>query len=111
MAPVGRPLRIAAPDDLERMARGLAADLREALGVEEKSRARRRLAEKVLPREWDVLRWEQVTQTADSPPHKLHCAFVGATGEYRAGSVVPEFEALYAQLVRQTSGCWRQIMV
>ena len=94
------------------MARGLAADMREALGVdaevtvyrgEEKSRARRRLAEKVLPREWDVLLWEQVTQTADSPPHELHRAFVGATGEYRAEPVVPEFEALYAQLVRQTS--------
>ena len=107
-----RPLRIAAPDDLERVARGLAADLREVLGVdasvtvyrgEEKTEARRRLAEKALPREWDILLWEQVTQTADVPPHELHRAFVGASGEYRAGPEIPEFEALYARLVRQTS--------
>ena len=32
-----------------------------------------------------------------------HRAFVGETGEFRAGPVVPEFEALYGELVRQTS--------
>ena len=42
-------------------------------------------------------------KTSTSPPLELHRAFVGETGEYRAGSVVPEFEALYADLVRQTS--------
>jgi ABC-type transport system substrate-binding protein len=108
----GRPLRIAAPDEFGRMAREIAADLREALDIdtevtvyrgEEKPQARRRLAEKVLPREWDVLLLEQVTQTADAPTLELHRAFVGATGEYRAGPVVPEFEALWAELVRQTS--------
>ncbi len=111
-SPADRPLRIAAPDEFERMARGMAADLREALGIdtevtvyrgEEKLQARRRLAEKVLPREWDVLLLEQVTQTADAPTLELHRAFVGATGEYRAGPVVPEFEALYAKLARRTS--------
>ncbi len=111
-SPADRPLRIAAPDEFERMARGIAADLREALGIdtevtvyrgEEKLQARRRLAEKVLPREWDVLLLEQVTQTADAPTLELHRAFVGATGEYRAGPVVPEFEALWAELTRQTS--------
>ena len=61
------------------------------------------MAEKALPREWDVLLWEQITQTADAPPHELHRTFVGASGEYRAGPVVPEFEALYARLARQTS--------
>ena len=30
-------------------------------------------------------------------------ACVGATGEFRAGPVVPEFEALYAKLARRTS--------
>lgn len=94
------------------MARGIAADLREALSIdaevsvyrgEEKLRARSRLARKVLPREWDVLLLEQVAQTADAPPHELHRAFVGATGEYRAGPVVPEFEVLYEGLARQTS--------
>ena len=46
---------------------------------------------------------EHVTQTADAPPLELHRAFVGATGEFRAGPVVREFETLYAQHVRQTS--------
>jgi hypothetical protein len=38
---------------------------------------------------------------------ELHRAFVGAAGEYCADSVVPEFEALYAKLVRDTveRGC------
>ena len=65
--------------------------------------ARRLLAEKVLPREWDVLILEQASQTADAPPLELHRAFVGATGEYRAGPVVPEFEALYEKLACRTS--------
>ncbi len=108
----GRQLRIAAPEEFERMAHGISTDIQEALGIDtevtvyrgaEKPQARRRLAEKVLPQEWDVLLLEQVTQTADAPPLELHRALVGLTGEYRAGPVVPEFEALYAQLVRQTS--------
>jgi peptide/nickel transport system substrate-binding protein len=108
-----RPLRIAALGaGLERVALRVTADLREALGAEtetivyrgeEELRARRLLAEKALPREWDVLILEQTAQTADAPPLELHRAFVGATGEYRAGPVVPEFEDLYAQLARRTS--------
>ncbi len=57
-------LRIAAPDDLERVARRVAADLQAALGVgtevivyrgnEEKLQALHRLAEKDLPRDWDI---------------------------------------------------------
>lgn len=94
------------------MARGVAADFRGALGVEvevvvyrgeEALRARRLLAEKALPREWDVLVLEQTAQTADAPPLELHHAFVGSTGEYRAGPVVPRFEALYAELASRTS--------
>jgi peptide/nickel transport system substrate-binding protein len=107
-----RPLRIAAPDRLERVAHRTAADLREALGVEvevtlygreEMREARRRLAEKTVPREWDLLLLEQTTQTADAPTLELHRAFVGVSGEYRAGPAVPEFEALWAELKRQTS--------
>ncbi len=108
-----RPLRIAAlGKGLERVARRVAQDLGEALGVdagvivyrgEEEFEARRRLAEKNLPFEWDILLLEQVTQTADAPSLELHRAFVGETGEYRAGPVVPEFEKLYEELVRRTS--------
>lgn len=107
-----RPLRIAAPDALERVAHRTAEDFGEALGIdaevtvyrgEEMRHARRRLAEKTAPREWDILLIEQTTQTADAPTLELHRAFVGVTGEYRAGPVVPEFEALWAELRRQTS--------
>jgi hypothetical protein len=108
----GRPLRLAALDGLEGTARRVAADLEEALGLktevtvyrgEEELQARRRLAEKNLPREWDVLVLGHGAQAADAPPLELHRAFVGATGEFRAGPVVPEFEALYGDLARKTS--------
>ncbi len=36
------------------------------------------------------------------PALELHWAFVGASGEWRVGPVVPEFEALYEQLTRET---------
>ena len=95
------------------MARQVAADLEQALGVTtevliyrgtvEKLQARQRLAEKTLPREWDVLIHEQGVQAADGVALEMHRAFVGATGEWRAGPVVPEFEALYAELTRETS--------
>ena len=108
-----RPLRIAAlGEGLEPVARRVAGDLREALGIdaevivyrgEEELEARRRLAQKDELFEWDVLLLKQVTQTADAPPLELHRAFVGATGEYRAGPVVPEFEKLYEDFVGRTS--------
>jgi len=109
----GRPLRIAALEKLEQVARAAAADLRAALGLdvevtvyrgkEEELRARRRLAEKTRPREWDLFILDQGTQTADAPTLELHRAVVGETGEYRAGPVVPAFETLYAEFTRQTS--------
>ncbi len=108
-----RPIRVAAlGDGLARVARWVASDLREALGVdvevpvyrgEEEHAARRRLAEKDQPREWDVLILGHGAQAADVPPLELHRAFVGQTGEFRAGPVVPEFEALYEGLMRRTS--------
>ena len=64
----------------------------------------------MLPREWDLLLLEQGAQAVDTPPIELHRAFAGLTGEHRAGPVVPEFEALYAQLLRQTSPT-RQVQV
>ncbi len=108
-----RPLRVAAPDKLERVARKVAGDLQAGLGtgvdvliyrsVEETWQVRRRLAEKAVPLDWDILIWEQTAQAADGVVLELHRAFVGASGEYRAGPVVPEFEELYAELVGETS--------
>lgn len=107
-----RPLRIAAWGASEPVARRVAADLKEALGVNSEVvvargageiEARRWLAEKDRPLDWDLLVMQQGAQAADAPPMEQHRAFVGETGEFRAGPVVPEFEALYAELVRQTS--------
>lgn len=108
-----RPLRLAATPDLERIVPLVATDLREALGIEVEIRVYgeterldllRRLAEKQAPPEWDVLLYDwNIGQTADAPPLELHRGFVGASGEFRAGRVIPEFEELYAQLVGETN--------
>ncbi|MDP9399219.1 MAG: ABC transporter substrate-binding protein [Actinomycetota bacterium] len=107
-----RPLQLAAMQDWEAAAHRVAGDLHEVLGIdvevrvlrgEEQLEARRRLAEKSGPQGWDVLLLEQGSQAADTPPLELHRAFVGRTGEFRAGPVLPEFERLYADLVRQRS--------
>ncbi len=107
-----RPLRIAAWGAMEPVARRVAADLVAALGVEaevtvvrgpDEIDARRRLAEKGRPQDWDLLILQQGAQAADAPPLEQHRAFVGETGEFRAGPVVPEFEALYGELVRSLS--------
>jgi len=106
-----RPLRIAAFADWGEVARSAAEDLRKALGVavevavldrEGELRARRRMAERAPP-EWDVLILMQGCQAADGAPLELRRAFVGDDGEYRAGPPVPAFDALYADLLRQTA--------
>lgn len=111
-----RPLRLAVLDGLESVARSVAEDLRGALGIEvevrvydddEKREILRRLAEKRSPKEWDVLlhSWSDARssgQTTDAPPLELHRGFVGESGEFRAGPVVPEFEEMYEGLTRHT---------
>ncbi len=107
-----RPIRIAAFADWAAVARRAAADLREALGVgaevtvhdrEGELQLRKRLAERAGPHPWDVLVLMQGCQAAESVALELHRAFAGETGEYRAGPVVPAFEAGYARLTRQTA--------
>ncbi len=107
-----RVIRVAAPDKLETVARQITANLTSALGIhanvaiyrgDEKLGARQRLAEKSEKLEWDLLIQEHQPQAADGVALELHRAFVGATGEYRAGPVIPEFEAMYEELVHETS--------
>ena len=108
-----RPLRIAAPDDLEIIAWQMAKQISDSLGVatevtiyrgvEERLDARRRLAAKQEPQGWDIFLHMQGGQAVDAPPLEMHRAFVGLSGEFRAGPVVPEFERLYAALVAQTA--------
>ena len=108
-----RPLRVGAlGDGLDGVARRVAVDLTDALGVdarvfvyrgEDEQQARRLLAEKTESQEWDILLIGQGAQSSDAPPLELHRAFVGASGEFRAGPVVPKFEDLYANLARKIS--------
>ena len=107
-----RPLRISAPENLEGVARAVGEDIEGALGIgaevtirtaEDEPRLRRRLAEKGLGQEWDVFIHEHGAQLLNSVVPELHRAFVGATGEFRAGPVIPEFEDLFADLSSRTS--------
>jgi peptide/nickel transport system substrate-binding protein len=105
-------LRIASASKWEKVTRIVGTQIQQALALpceisiynaEEMRRIQRRLAEKKLPQEWDILLIEQGAQAADSPPLEIHRAFAGQTGEFRAGSIVPEFERIYEKLTRQTS--------
>ncbi len=107
-----RPVRIAALEEHERVARAVALDIEASLGidaevvvhpVDAELRVRRRLAEKKLRHEWDVFVFGHGAQSADGVALELHRAFVGETGELRAGSVVPEFESLFGELVGKTA--------
>ena len=108
----GRALRVAAPEELEAVAWQMAAQISDALGIQteltiyrgaDKLELRRALASKQQPRPWDLLVYAQSGQSIDAPPLEMHRAFVGETGEFRAGPVLPAFEALYQKLVEQTS--------
>ena len=105
-------MRLAAERKWEQVARLLIEQLATALGLPceltvyeltDMPRVRRRFAEKKLPQLWDVLLIDQGAQAADSVPLEMHRAFVGQTGEYRAGPIVPRFERIYEKLARQTS--------
>ncbi len=105
-------IRIAALPEFEVLARQIADQLKEALGLQPSLRiytaaetldVRRKLATRERPRDWDILLFEQSGQVADAPALEFHRTFVGETGEFCAGPVIPEFEELYKKLVSETS--------
>ncbi len=104
-------LRLAAMEAWEAVAGALAIQLHEVLGLavevavlrgDDQREARRALAAKE-PRDWDVLLVEQGSQSVDAPPLELHRAFVGRSGELRAGAGDLGFKQLFADLVSHTS--------
>ncbi|RBY83718.1 hypothetical protein DQ238_01155 [Geodermatophilus sp. TF02-6] len=107
-----RPLRLATLAPWEAVAHTVAAQWHTALGLavevtvlrgaDAERDARRRQAAK-LPRDWDVLVLEQGAQSVDVPPLELHRAFVGRSGEFRAGPVDPTFERLFDRIRMHTS--------
>ncbi len=107
-----RPIRLAAPEALAKPAAGhaspptsgrrsgIAVDLTILRKAQEVLDARRKALAERRPRGWDILLYEQSAQAVDSVTLEFHRAFVGESGEYRAGPVVPEFEELYGEFAR-----------
>lgn len=108
-----RALRIVAPGKFEAAARIVAANIKDALRIQtelsiirdsrELRRVQRQLIEKDRPLDWDIFLQEQGAQAADTVVLDLHRAFVGATGEFRAGPVAAGFELLYRERLAETS--------
>ena len=109
--PRGRELRLAAPADLEGVARRLAEDFTGSLGVEvdltlipadRLLAAQHALVEKVLPLPYDVLLFAWLDLSSDAPPAFMHGQFFSTTGAFRAGPPIREFDELMARFAAAT---------
>jgi ABC-type transport system substrate-binding protein len=109
--PAGRALRLAAPADLEGVARLLSEDFRASLGVEveltvipseQLLAAQHALVEKVLPLPFDVLVHAWFDLSADAPPAVLHREFFHSTGAFRAGPPIAELDQLLERFAATT---------
>jgi ABC-type transport system substrate-binding protein len=109
--PAGRALRLAAPADLEAVARLLAEDYTRSLSVEvdlsvippeQLLAAQHALVEKVLPLPFDVLVHAWFDLSADAPPAVLHREFFHSTGAFRTGPPIAELEQLLARFATAT---------
>jgi ABC-type transport system substrate-binding protein len=109
--PEGRALRVAAPAAFEGLARMVAADVEDALGLatevlavpdEQLTAGARALVEKKLPLPWDVLLHAWFDLSSDMPPAVVHREFFGADGAFRAGPEDAEFDRLFGTLAGTT---------
>jgi ABC-type transport system substrate-binding protein len=109
--PAGRALRVAAPADLEGVARLLAEGYTRSMGVEvdvsiippeQLLAAQHALVEKVLPLPFDVLVHAWFDLSADAPPAVLHREFFHSTGAFRTGPPIAELEQLLARFATAT---------
>src|SRR5262245_36443955 len=109
--PEGRRLRVATPAALEGLARMIAADVEDALGIgtdlvavpeEQLTAGARSLVEKKLPLPWDVLLHAWFDLSSDMPPAVVHREFFGYDGAFRAGPPDPEFDRRCGALARAT---------
>ncbi len=108
-----RPLRLATTVQFEAAAQSIKDDIEKALGIEvqvtaiidpeELLRGQHKLAEKTEPLDWDIFIQLQGAQAAETAALEIHRAFVGETGEFRAGPALPAFESLFNELVGETS--------
>ena len=111
--PAGRPLRLATAGAFEGVAALVAEDLRSSLGVEVEvivvpdavsAAGARVLVENKLTSPWDVLLFGWFDLSSEAPPAAVHREFFGLDGAFRAGSPVPEFDALFEQMKVQLDG-------
>jgi peptide/nickel transport system substrate-binding protein len=109
--PQDRALKLAATTEVEALARHLADDFRNALGIEvdltvipdeDVIPAQKRLVEKNLPLPFDVLVHAWFDLAAGYPPAVIHREYYYSGGAFRAGPPVPEFEDLMARSVVET---------
>jgi len=107
-----RRLKLATANERENLARMVASDISNALGIgvdvivfsdTEKLSELRKLAEKKVAPDWDVFVYGWSGQTTDAPPLELHYHFVGANGALRAGDPIADFENLYDEFTQQTN--------
>ncbi len=106
-----RALRLAATGDVEAVARHLAEDFREALGIEVRIvvipdedlvAAQRALVEKNLPVPFDVLVHAWFDLAAGYPPAVIHREYFHSGGAFRVGPVLQQFEDLMGRSVVET---------
>jgi peptide/nickel transport system substrate-binding protein len=107
--PAGRPLRIAAPEPLEGLARFVAADVENATGLttevlvvaaEDLLAGSRELVEKKLTPGWDILMHGWFDLSSDLPPAVVHREFFGDDGAFRAGPEDPDFDRLFQRMAQ-----------
>ncbi|MDP9412072.1 MAG: ABC transporter substrate-binding protein [Actinomycetota bacterium] len=109
--PRDRALRLAATTEVEALARHLADDFRDALGIEvdltvipdeDVRPAQKTLVEKNLPLNFDVLVHAWFDLAAGYPPAVIHREYYFSGGAFRAGPPVPEFEDLMGRSAVET---------
>ena len=109
--PEGRPLVLATDAALEGIARMLAEDYREALGIEVEVNviadedmipAQKMLVEKNLPLPFDIFVHAWFDLAAGYPPAVIHREYFHSAGAFRAGPPLPEFEKLLGESVIET---------
>lgn len=109
--PDGHPLTIATPGAFEGIARMIAADVADALGLatavivvpdEDLVGGALSLVEKKLTPPWDILIHAWFDLSSDLPPAVVHREFFGDDGGFRAGPPDPEFNTRFRAMATST---------
>ena len=109
--PEGVALRLVTPGDFEGVAKLVAADVEDALGLavelivvppEQLPAGARALVEKKLELPWHVLMHFWFDLSSEVPPAAVHREFFGSDGAFRAGPEVPQFDRPFASLAAET---------